>query len=264
MGTVLADLRAALADETADFELLLSGCGSREWDLPTPAEGWSVRDQISHLAYFDEAAVLAATDPAHFQREAAELLTRGPDFPDLLVRDSRALPSDEVLRWFRRARHDLLTCLSHVEPDRRLPWYGPAMSPASSITARLMETWAHGQDVADALGVVREPTARLRHIAHLGIRTRAFSHQLRDLPAPSAEVRVELQAPDRSRWTWGPEDAPDRIRGDALDFCLIVTQRRHLDETTLHVVGEDATTWMRIAQAFAGAPGPGRAPLSGR
>ena len=44
-------------------------------------------------------------------------------------------------------------------------------------TARLMETFAHGRDVADALGAhARAATARLRHVCHLGVRTRGFAY----------------------------------------------------------------------------------------
>jgi hypothetical protein len=132
------------------------------------------------------------------------------------------------------------------------------MSIASSVTARLMETWAHGQDVADALGVTREPTARLRHIAHLGVRTLGFSFRLRGAEAPAIPVRVELVAPDGSTWDWGPADAADRVTGPALDLCLVVTQRRHVGDTALRVEGPVAADWMAIAQAFAGTPGPGR------
>ncbi len=133
------------------------------------------------------------------------------------------------------------------------------MSAASMATARLMETWAHGQDVADALGVERTPTGRLRQVAHLGVRTRTFSYLVHGLPAPQADVRVELTAPDGEQWTWGPEDAPDRVTGTALDFCLLVTQRRHRSDLELVTAG-GADTWLEIAQAFAGPPGAGRPP----
>jgi uncharacterized protein (TIGR03084 family) len=114
-----------------------------------------------------------------------------------------------------------------LEPGLRVPWFGPPMSAASALTARIMETWAHGQDVADALGVVREPTARLRHVAHIGVGARAFSYAAHRRPLPDAPVRVELTAPDGAVWSWGPPDATDRISGPALDFALLITQRRH-------------------------------------
>jgi uncharacterized protein (TIGR03084 family) len=123
-----------------------------------------------------------------------------------------------------------------------------------------METWAHGQDIADALGVPRKPTTRLLHIADLGVRTLPFSFRLRGRATPVVSVRVELDGPDGSTWAWGPADASDTVSGSALDFCLVVTQRRHVHDTGLRVAGPVAAEWMSIAQAFAGAPGPGRPP----
>ena len=121
-----------------------------------------------------------------------------------------------------------------------------------------METWAHGQDVADALDIARVPTARLRHIAHLGVRTRAFSYAVHGREAPPTPVRVVLTGPGRRRSGCGRTPRRASVRGAALDFCLVVTQRRHLADTGLVVNGDAATEWMSIAQAFAGPPGPGR------
>jgi len=125
-----------------------------------------------------------------------------------------------------------------------------------------METWAHGQDVADALGVRREPTDRLRHICYLGVRTRGFAYANRGLPAPEGEVYVEVTAPGGETWSWGDPAAPDRITGPAEHFALLVTQRRHRDDLDLTVSGDRAREWVAIAQAFAGPPGPGRPPLA--
>jgi uncharacterized protein (TIGR03084 family) len=134
------------------------------------------------------------------------------------------------------------------------------MSAASSLTARFMETWAHTQDIADALGVTREPTDRLRHVAHIGVGARAFSYLAHGLPPSDDPVLVTLTAPSGAVWTWGPTDAVDRVTGSALDFCLLVTQRRHRDDLDLEVEGPAALQWMKIAQAFAGPPGAGRSP----
>jgi uncharacterized protein (TIGR03084 family) len=136
------------------------------------------------------------------------------------------------------------------------------MSAASSVTARLMETWAHGQDIADALGIERPPTARLRHIAHIGVSTIGFSFAVRGLPPPDEPVRIEITGPDEAVWTWGPADTPNVVRGPALDFCLVVTQRRHPADTAVTTTGPVARQWISIAQAFAGAPGPGRPPAT--
>jgi uncharacterized protein (TIGR03084 family) len=117
-----------------------------------------------------------------------------------------------------------------------------------------MECWAHGHDVAEAIGVQRSPSARLKHVAHIGVGARAFSLLINQLPEDSRSIRVELNAPDGDLWTWGDETSDQRVLGDALDFCLVVTQRRALSDSQLTVVGDSATTWMSIAQAFAGAP----------
>jgi uncharacterized protein (TIGR03084 family) len=123
-----------------------------------------------------------------------------------------------------------------------------------------METWAHGQDVADAVGVVRQPTDRLRHVVRIGVRARDFAFGVHGLTPPSEEFRVELLAPSGELWAYGPEDAPQRVTGPALDFCLLVTQRAHRTDLAVDAVGPDADRWLDIAQAFAGPPGAGRPP----
>ena len=165
----------------------------------------------------------------------------------------------QMLAWFDQARADLLNTFKNLDPRARLPWFGPPMSAASSLTARIMETWAHTQDIADALGVTREPTGRLRHVAHIGVGARAFSYAVNGKPPAPTPVRVELAGPDGDRWTWGPPDAKNRVTGPALDFCLLVTQRRHREDVTLAIEGPAAAEWMAMAQAFAGAAGAGRA-----
>jgi uncharacterized protein (TIGR03084 family) len=258
MALTMTALLGDLAAESAELTAMLAPLAAAQWELPTPAAGWAVGDQVSHLAYFDEAATLTATDPARFRAEASALMEGGDDFTGDVARTYRQLTPAVLMDWLARARSDYIRVFSGLDPSERLPWYGPPMSAASSVTARLMETWAHGQDIADAVGWHREPTARLRHVAHLGVATRGFSFQLRGQPVPQAPVRVVLTAPDGSAWAWGPPDAADRVEGDALDFCLLVIQRRHRDDTGLRATGAVASAWLGLAQAFAGPPGPGR------
>ena len=257
MAALLADLQA----ETADLDAMIAPLSAERYLTSTPAEGWCISDQVSHLAFFDEAALLAATDPRQFKIEAAQMMARGAGFPDDVAARHRATPGPQLRDWLLAARQELVAGFASVEPGRRLPWYGPDMSAATSVTARLMETWAHGQDIADALGVTRPPTARLRHIAHIGVAAMGFSFVLRRLPVPKLPVRVEVTAPDGGLWTWGPPEAADVVRASAFDFCLVVTQRRHPADTELVTVGPVAQQWISIAQAFAGSPGPGRSPL---
>lgn len=261
MAVGLDQLARDLADESEVLRKLLVGLDADGWDLPTPAAGWAVRDQITHLAYFDDQALLSATAPETFQAELEKLMASGGLSTEAVAEAHRDLPGSALLAWYDTSRARLVSVFAGLDGSKRVPWYGPPMSVTSSLTARLMETWAHGQDVADALGARREPTSRLRHVAHIGVRTLGFSYVLRGRTAPTDAVRVELAAPDSDDvWTWGDEGAANRVTGPAEDFCLVVTQRRHPDDTALTSTGPVAREWLSIAQAFAGAPGPGRPP----
>jgi uncharacterized protein (TIGR03084 family) len=253
---IVADLIA----EHESLDLVLGALSAGEWDAPTPAEGWAVRDQVSHLAFFDEAATTAVRDPDRFLADTARVLSEGGDPMAVHLARGRSMQPEELLGWWRGARGELIAAVSSVEAGTRIPWYGPPMGVISFVTARLMETWAHGQDVVDAVGIRREPTARLRHVAHMGVAARPFSYQVRGLTPPEGPVLVELVGPAGERWVFGEDNPTERVSGTAFDFCLVVTQRRHLADTELVVVGPVATEWMSIAQAFAGPPGAGRRP----
>lgn len=260
MPVSMESLAADLADESADLRGLLAPLSEPDWKRSTPAPGWTIADQVSHLAHFDDVAVRSATDPEGFAAELERIDAAGGIAPDAVAASYRHLSGADLLRWYDDARARLVEVFARLDPSLRVPWFGPSMSAASSLTARIMETWAHGQDVADTLGVARVPTARLRHVAHIGVGARPFSFAAHGRDLPDAPIRVELAAPDGGTWTWGPADAADRVTGPAPDFCLAVTQRRHRDDVGLTVTGAAATAWMEIAQAFAGEPGAGRRP----
>ncbi|SOD72621.1 uncharacterized protein (TIGR03084 family) [Jatrophihabitans sp. GAS493] len=229
-----------------------------DWSVFTPAEGWTISHQIAHLAWTDQKSLLATTDRDAFARDLQAAIPHAATYVDDAAAAGAQRPRGELLTQWRTGRAALADRLLSCDPTVKLPWYGPPMSPTSMATARIMETWAHGQDIADALGISRTPTARLRNIAHLGVRTRDFAYLVNDRTPPTAPFRVELIAPDGHLWSWGPDDSSDRISGSALDFCLLVTQRRHRDDLGIVATGE-AANWLPIAQAFAGQPGLGRA-----
>jgi enediyne biosynthesis protein E11 len=259
----MAVLDEVLADVTAegdDLDHLVTDLTEAQWALPTPAPGWAIAHQIAHLASTDGMVTLAAADPAEFERR----LQRDDESFEAVIEASLAeqlsgSPQELLTRWRtqRAAAHDALAA---VPPGQKLPWLVTPMSAASLATTRLMELFAHGQDVADALGVAREPTGRIRHLARFGVRTRDFSFMARGLTPPAGEFRVALTAPAGGLWEFGPDDATQRVSGPAVDFCLLVTRRRHRDDLALTATGPDANRWLDIAQAYGGPPGPGRAP----
>ena len=250
-----------LAAESAWLDDLVHDLDDEGWRTPTPAAGWDVATSIAHLAWTDEAAILAATDPEGWD----DLVLRALEDPTGLVdaeaaRGATAPPAELLTRW-RSARERLAGVLRSRPAGDKLPWFGPPMSAISMATARYMETWAHGLDVAEALGAPVVPHDRVRHVVHLGVRTRAFAVATHGLEVPSADVRVELVAPGGDVWEYGPPGAEQQVTGPAWDFALLVTRRRHRDDLALVALGPDADRWLDVAQAFAGPPGEAREPV---
>jgi uncharacterized protein (TIGR03084 family) len=251
---IAADLRA----EQDVLDAIVADLGDDRWRLPTPSPGWTVADQIGHLTYFDGAAATAVTDPDAFSASIGDLIA-APDGGDALTLHRHLAPAELLATW-RANRQRLAEVAATLTDGVRVPWYGPSMGAKSFLTARLMECWAHGQDVADTVGAERVPTDRLRHIAQLGFITRGWTYVNRGREVPPGDVRVELTGPSGATWTFGPDDAPDTVTGPAVDFCLVVTQRRHVDDTALEITGAVARDWLEKAQAFAGAATDGPAP----
>lgn len=257
---VIAGLVADLAAEQRALAAVMEGRPDSDWKIATPAKGWDVRDQIAHLAHFDAITRLSIEDRAAF----AELRDGVPDlqeYVDGIGDRNRTRSGRDMLAWWQEESDGLRRAALAADPKARVPWFGPDMSLASKLTARIMETWAHGQDVVDAIGLTRPATDRLRHVARIGVLAFQNSFRVRGLEVPEANVFVRLELPGGGEpWVWGDVQAADRVTGSAEDFCLVVTQRRHPDDTRLEVTGPVARAWMQVAQAFAGPPGSGREP----
>lgn len=252
-----------LSDEYQALDAIVSKLDTNGWQTITPFFGWTVKDEISHIAYFDKAAKLSATNADAFQDHYTTLIEGFTSYGELhnqINGIGGAMSDHDLLEWWRTERSELLEAYAKLDPKTRLPWYGPTMSARSSATARLMETWAHGQDIADALGIERELTDRLKHIAHIGVSTCSWSFVNLQLEAPESDIHVELESPSGKTWRWGSGDASESISGPAVDFCLVVTQRRHYLDTSLKIHGDSAQKWMEHAQAFAGPPEKGPVP----
>jgi len=256
----MKEICSDLAKEYEELDSIVGALDESGWNIMTPAEGWNVKDQIRHIAYYDERARLAITEPAAFDQHLAEIAGDPEGHLETLEKIGKELTGAELLSWWRQERRALLDALTALDRKDRLKWYGPPLSALSFVSARIMETWAHGQDIADALGIERVPSDRLRHIAHMGVATFGWSYINRQMKVPDSPVRVEITSPSGELWTWGSEKAQDIVRGPAEDFCLVVVQRRNLADTRLVIKGATARQWMSISQTYAGQPGGGRKP----
>jgi len=240
-----------LAAEHAALDAVVADISEDLWSTQTPAEGWDVKDTIVHLIQADIAARIAASDADAFEDAKAKMMAgKGLD----VFGSSRDKSGADILGWWRDERGQMLDAFRARGPKERIPWFGPDMSTLSFATARLMETWSHGQDVADTVGAAWPSTDRIKHVCHIGITTRGWSYVVRGMEFPGGDVRVELEAPSGVSWTWGPDGASDSITGSAEDWALVATQRRHPSTTQLVANGALAEEWLSIAQAFAGGP----------
>ncbi|MGD8166415.1 TIGR03084 family metal-binding protein [Herbiconiux sp. P16] len=244
--------------ENDELDAMVAPLDDLAWRNETPAPGFTIQHQIAHLATFDAAAVLAITDRATFDahRQTIDLYSEKNALDVLLP--LTALGGEDLLHRWRDTRVKLEDALLKVPTSERIPWYGPAMSPASMVTARIMETWAHGQDVADALGVTRIPSWRLRHVARLACLAIPYSFRAHGLAVPSVPIRVDLWSEDDRDWSFGDAGAINHVSGSLQDFCLVMTRRRHPSDVRLQTRGVVANRWVAIGQTFAGPPGKGR------
>jgi uncharacterized protein (TIGR03084 family) len=103
LDTVLADL----AVEGDRLEALVAPLAADGWRAPTPAEGWTVAHQVAHLAWTDEAAVAAATDPAAWDLLVQQALEHPDGFVDAEAARGAAAAGPVLLTRWRASRSAL-------------------------------------------------------------------------------------------------------------------------------------------------------------
>ena len=249
--------------ETQVLHDAIAGLTDIDLTAPTQFKGWTIEDVLIHLHFWNRAADLSATDAPAFQAlvtDAMQVLQKGGSLRQ--VEPKHIAERGTALRdaWIAQAS-DMAPRWAAMDPKTRLPWVGPSMSARSSITARQMETWAHGFEIFDLLGLDRTESDRVQNIVVLGVNTFGWSHQVHGLPVPETMPRLTLTAPSGAVWEYGDANAGD-ITGPAVDFAAVVTQTRALADTGLTVTGPIAETWMSNAQCFAGPPETPPAPGS--
>ena len=252
-------------EENEAIFALLDTLQDRDWDRKTQFKDWTINDVLAHLHMGNYAAYLSLQDTEAFYKFMSGFAEARKQ--DNGLRASTRVWLDGVQgrdllhRWYDFA-HEMSDRFAVADPKKRVKWVGPDMSVRSSITARLMETWAHTQAVYDLLGHVRQDSDRIKNVAVIGINTFGWTFTNRGLAVPADPPYIRLTGPSGAIWEWNQPEQENRIEGQALEFCQVVTQVRNIADTSLKVVGETATSWMAIAQCFAGSPenppAPGR------
>ncbi|MHC5705790.1 TIGR03084 family protein [Streptomyces sp. PKU-MA01144] len=258
--STLNDVVKDLATDIEETARLVEGLDEQAWHTATPAPGWTIADQIAHLTFIFHLAGTAASDPEGFAKLAAGAAGDFDGAVNAALQQFNAFPPAQLLARFRALGRQSVDALAAVPEGQVVPWLVNPLPPAVLASAGIMEVFGHGQDIADALGVRREPTERLRHLVFFAFLTRDFGYLSRGLTPPADPFRIEVTAPSGEVWAFGPEEAADKVTGPAEDFCLLVTRRRHRDDLSLVATGEEADRWLDIAQAYRGPAGEGRAP----
>ena len=249
--------------ESHALKALVESLDDAELERATAFKGWTIRNVLAHLSLWNHAAVLSLQEPAELKKLFAELgekMKGGGQMIDFEAQWHGPISASELVAQWWSSSEAVQAAFARCDPAQRVPWAGPDMSARSSISARLMETWAHGQEVYDELGVVRENADRIRHIVVLGINTYGWTFKNRGLEPPQPVPFARLEAPSGETWAFNEPAGDHLVEGRAEEFCQVVTQVRNIADTELKVVGASAEAWMDIAQCFAGGPAEPPAP----
>jgi uncharacterized protein (TIGR03084 family) len=242
-------------EEVDELHGFLQTLKPEDWDRETGFMHWTPWDVVAHLHFFDLVSMVALEGEEALAKERERLIkamTAGSTGQEIGRERFADLDAAQLLAKWRSTAHGLAEALGQSDPKRRLPWFGPDMGVQMFTTARYMETWAHGQEVYDLVGASRSHTDRIKNIATIGMKTFGWTFVNRKLEIPGPPPYVRLAAPSGAIWEWNEPSENECIRGDAVDFCRVVTQTRNIADTPLEVIGPVATLWMSIAQCFAG------------
>ena len=244
-------------DESDALFTILDALDDEGWARKTQFKQWTINDIVAHLHLGNYLADLSLKDAdafTEFMRSLAASSKPGAGRLDSTHAWLAGVKNRELLYRWRDFYREMTERFAAAEPKKRVKWVGPDMSVLSSITARLMETWAHGQAIYDLTGRERGASDRIKNVAVIGINTFGWTFANRGLSAPAVRPYVRLTAPSGATWEWNQPDQKNLVEGDAVEFCQVVTQTRNIADTTLKVVGESANAWMSVAQCFAGPP----------
>ena len=252
-------------EECEALHALLQGLAPTRWSQPTQFKNWTFNDVVRHLHLFDHAAGLTLLDPPAFKRWLKDVLremSQGRSMAEIAATRLEGCEGPALLSRWADCFAEVSNAYCSADPAQRVAWAGPDMSVRSCISARQMETWAHGQELFDALGQVRDERDRIRNIAVMGVNTFGWSFANRNFPVPDIKPHVRLVSPSGQIWDWNEPSIDNRVDGMAVDFCRVVAQTRNVQDTKLEITGEIARTWMSIAQCFAGPPEKPPAPAT--
>lgn len=255
----MRDLARDFREESEALHALVAPLSDRELERVTGFKAWTINTVIQHLHVWNLAAEMSLKGDGSFEAyygRLAKHLGEGGKMSTFEREWLNGLSGRALVEAWRTSFSGTADRFASADPAGRVKWAGPDMSVRSSLTARLMETWAHGQEVYDVLGAVRKNGDRIRNIVVLGNNTYGWTFKVRNEAAPEPRPHLRLTAPSGELWLYNDPSTTEVIEGLAEEFCQVVTQVRNIADTKLKVTGANATNWMSKAQCFAGAAEP--------
>ena len=244
-------------EESDALYKLLINADKNSFKLKTQFKSWTINDVLYHLHVWNIAALLSLKNENEFKEfmqnfmEAVKSGNSAREYEKILSDNAEGL---DLLNLWKETYEKISNEFAKSDPKKRVKWAGPDMSVRSSITARHMETWAHGQEIFDQLGFERIDTDRIKNIVVIGVNTFGWTYINRNLSIPEKMPKLSLLSPSNELWEWNEDNEEDMISGSATEFSQVVTQVRNFNDTSLKVSGKIANEWMSIAQCFAGPP----------
>ena len=244
-------------EESDALYKLLINADKNSFKLKTQFKSWTINDVLYHLHVWNIAALLSLKNENEFKEfmqnfmEAVKSGNSAREYEKILSDNAEGL---DLLHLWKETYEKISNEFAKSDPKKRVKWAGPDMSVRSSITARHMETWAHGQEIFDQLGFERIDTDRIKNIVVIGVNTFGWTYINRNLSIPEKMPKLSLLSPSNELWEWNEDNEEDMISGSATEFSQVVTQVRNINDTSLKVSGKIANEWMSIAQCFAGPP----------
>ncbi len=244
------------------FESALAELDSPARAAPSPVRGWTIGDLVTHVAATDgllAAAIGIPADPPVDPRQ--DVVAHS----EALIAHARTRPAEaEYARALWRDGVDAIAARLRAEPNlagRSIQVGGIGMSVADQLTVRAFETWIHARDIAHAVGLrLPDPLAHDLHVmSDLAARLLDELSTL-DIPGvsepPAGTVELTLTGPGGGSWlvrvgavggaahAGGAEGAARtppaaEITLGTVEFCLLVGDRRRLDDLDVVITGDD-------------------------
>ena len=210
----IVDTRGLFRPVSTECVALLRWLQPADWDRPTIAGAWVVRDIVAHLVdltfrrlsfHRDRMMPPPPPGPVNSERDFvdfinalnAQWVSSAKRFSPRVLTDMFEKASADLADWFEALPLEAPALFG-------VSWAGERTSEGwFDIGREFTELWHHQEQIRLAVGAPSLADARYLR-AVLGISMRALPHAFRDVPAgPGESVFIDISGPAGGQWTLG-------------------------------------------------------------